>query len=177
MKSEITALAVGRLVPVKNFDVILRAWKDISVPLKIVGDGPLRGQLMQKTQDLELTQKVQFLGERSDVTDLMRASQLLVSASSREGFAYVVLEALQAEMVVISTNTGVASDLLPSRFLIDDPDPDLLQRAVDDVLASFDEVKEKLQSVWTQAKDLTIERMVRETESVYAQTMRDSSVS
>ncbi len=171
MNQSISAIAVGRLVPIKNFDVVLDAWVDIPIPLQIVGDGPLSKALAQHADRLGLMDRVKFLGERSDVPELMAESSLLVSASSREGFSYVVLEALRSRLVVLSTATGIATDLVPQKYLISEPSASQIASVAKDLLASFDQARTDFATAWEASQKLTVQQMIRETENVYTKTI------
>lgn len=173
MDRPIHAIAVGRLVPIKNFDVVLNAWIDVSSQLQIVGGGPLHDKLVRQAEGLGLLDRVQFLGERDDVPELMANSDLLVSASSREGFSYVVLEALRARLVVVSTSTGIASDLVPQDYLVDEPSAELLRSVIGTTLASFDQARTDFASAWEASLELTVDQMIRGTEAVYSATIND----
>lgn len=171
MSSKLNAIAIGRLVPIKNFDVVLDAWTEVQIPLRIVGYGPEYQGLADQSERLGLVNRVEFLGERTDVHYLMSHSDLLVAASEGEGFSYVVLEALRSELVVISTNTGIASELIPSKYLIDDARSELLAAVVTETIASWDLAKKEFEEVWAKAGQFTTSRMVSMTESVYYQTL------
>ena len=172
METNPNAIAVGRLVPIKSFDVVLDAWTEISIPLQIVGDGPEYKNLANQAQRLGLLDRVEFLGERTDVSELMARSDLLVAASDKEGFSYVVLEALRSRLVVVATRTGVAAELVPSKYLIDQPNSELLAQTVSEALASWKQTNHEFESAWRKAGELTTRRMVRATESVYLETLR-----
>lgn len=162
----IRALAVGRLVPVKNFELLLRAWNDVEIPLDIVGDGPLRQNLASAIKANELSDRVSLLGHQYDVLDRMERSEIVVISSVREGFGYVTLEALQSRCVVVSTKCGVAEDLLPPHYLVENNATDLvavLRRVIEDLPNAIRE----FEPIWIQAKDMTVARMVRETIAVY----------
>ena len=165
------AIAVGRLVPVKNFDVIVDAWTDVAIPLQIVGNGPEFAKLKNQIQRLGLEEKVELLGSRSDVSDLMAKSDLLVVASTREGFSYVVLEALRAKLIVISSNTGIAADLVPPDFLIDPLSPSNVAQLVNKTMASLEASSRRFDSAWKSARQLTVEQMIRQTEDVYLELL------
>lgn len=165
------ALAVGRLVKVKNFDVLLQAWTSVSIPLQIVGDGPEMNRLTRLMVDLSIGDRVEFLGERPDAAELMQRSDLVISTSASEGFSYVVLEALQARTVVISTRTGIAAELVPKAYLIPERNPSQIASTINRAISSFDETKTEFETTWKRAKTLTVDRMVRETQDVYRKTL------
>lgn len=176
MESSLSAISVGRLVSIKNFDVVLDAWTEIFIPLRLVGDGPEYKNLENQAHRLGLLDRVELLGERSDVSELMARSDLLVVASDKEGFSYVVLEALRSRLAVVSTKTGVAAELVPNKYLIDQPNSEILAKMVSKTIDCWEQTKREFEEAWRKADELTTRRMVKATESVYLETLRlDSS--
>ena len=171
MTSNLSALAVGRLVPIKGFDRVIHAWRDIAIPLEIVGDGPERLRLQSLIRANGVSDRVRLTGENTLVTKLMKDKDILVAPSLREGFSYVVLEALQAELCVVSTRTGIAPDLIPNEFLLEQPTATLLAERVSKVIKTIDETRQKFQPVWERAKQLTVQRMVDQTLAVYQEAI------
>jgi len=169
--SDLKAIAVGRLVLVKRFDILIQAWKNIPNHISIVGDGPERLRLESLVVNLGLQDRVSFLGERTDVQDLITDHQLLVATSEREGFGYVFLEALQANLVVISTATGIAADLVPNDYLVNPLSVERVSLAVERTLGEFERAKQDFESVWARARNLTVKKMVTETLTTYHDTL------
>ena len=102
------ALFVGRLAPqkrvadlLKTLDLLQHVQPDLRTA--IVGDGPLRRDLEKLAGQLELTEKVRFLGHREDVPRLMAASDVVVLPSEYEGLPNVVLEAMTLSKPVVAT--------------------------------------------------------------------------
>lgn len=171
LNSKLKAIAIGRLVPVKRFDVLLEAWQNVSNHISIVGDGPERDRLRSQAANLGLHDRVHFLGERTDVQELLSDHQLLIVTSEREGFGYVLLEALQANLVVVSTDTGVASDLLPQNYLIDRLTSESVTVTINKTLAEFEQTKRDFAPTWNKAREMTVAKMVKETLKTYRDTL------
>ena len=113
----VTALFVGRLVEQKNVPVLLRAMKrlrntDTKLRLLVAGDGPLRKLCEQMIAELELGDRVELLGERSDVPALMAATDFVVLPSLREGLSNVILEAMMVGRPVIASAVGGSVELV-----------------------------------------------------------------
>lgn len=106
-------LFVGRLVPYKGVDVLLRAVAGVNAHLVVVGEGPSRVQLERLASALDLSDRVRFTGNASEaeLTALYNACDLLVlpSVTQAEAFGMVQLEAMACGKPVISTDlpTGV----------------------------------------------------------------------
>lgn len=113
---------VGRLTPIKNQKLLLDAFKKLleTKPnsfLTIVGDGTLRDDLENQVAKLNIDNNVSFLGERSDIPQLLSKSDAFVLSSNSEALPMTVLEAMASGIPVIATNVGgifeqVGSDIL-----------------------------------------------------------------
>lgn len=109
--SEPVALSVARLSPEKDFPTLLQAFAKArrSLPqlrLRLVGDGPERPRLEQLAQQLNLNGAVEFLGERTDVAQLLPTGGFFVTSSKTEGISLTLLEAMAVGLPVVATNAG-----------------------------------------------------------------------
>ena len=125
---KIKILFVGRIVPLKNLDVVLKSIQIIknnihNIEFIIVGDevqGRLYGDLGHKKQleslikSLDITENVQFVGWKThdDLWKIYRDSDLFVFASIYENFGLPLLEAAYFGLPLISTDVGIASELI-----------------------------------------------------------------
>ncbi len=108
---------VGRLVPVKNHDLFLRAAARVKQQLPnahfvIVGDGELRNTLEEQVDQLGLRDAVIFTGWLRDVAPVYADLDALVISSINEGTPVSVIEALSALCPVVATAVGGLPDLL-----------------------------------------------------------------
>jgi glycosyltransferase involved in cell wall biosynthesis len=90
-------LAVGRMKPVKGFDLLLDAVARLdsgSFHLTIVGDGPVRGALERQAKALGITGMCTFTGFQPNPFPYMRKADLLMLTSRHEGSPNTALEAL-----------------------------------------------------------------------------------
>lgn len=132
-------LFVGLLVPVKNVDILLRAYASVAdrlcMPLNIAGDGPLRASLEDLVDRLQVRRRVRFLGQQSrdDVARLMRHATCVVLPSSNEGWPLAVVEALACGTPVIASRVGGLPELMSSNAageLLEPGDVDALAAAL-----------------------------------------------
>jgi glycosyltransferase involved in cell wall biosynthesis/2-polyprenyl-3-methyl-5-hydroxy-6-metoxy-1,4-benzoquinol methylase len=108
LRNHRTIAFVGRLVERKRCDDLIRAFSMISgefsdYNLVVVGDGEERGKLEQLASDLSLSERIQFLGERDEIADILKASDLFVFPSRLEGNPNVLLEAMATQLPIITT--------------------------------------------------------------------------
>lgn len=118
--SEPVAISVARLSAEKDFPSLLQAIHLAAqhipaLKLKLVGDGPERAKLEQLTQELNLSDRVEFLGDRHDVPALLAQAGFFVTASLTEGISLTLLEAMAVGLPVIATSVGGNSEI------VDDP--------------------------------------------------------
>jgi glycosyltransferase involved in cell wall biosynthesis len=110
-------LAVGRLWPQKRYrDLIwsaeLMATLRENITLVIIGDGPQRGELLRFRDAVTFPDRVRFVGDRTDVMQLLPHADLFWNGSEFEGQSNSLIEAMQAGLAV------VASDIAGNRDLI-----------------------------------------------------------
>lgn len=103
------ALAVGRLVPQKGLDILIKAFALCSRIhpdwyLVILGKGPEEENLRHLAKISGVESRVHFLGATEDVEPFYRAGSLFVLPSRFEGFPNALLEAMAAGMPVIATD-------------------------------------------------------------------------
>lgn len=113
-------LFVGLFVPVKNLDILLRAYarvRDrIAVRLTLAGDGPLRPMLEALGADLGIASSVDFLGvrRRDEVAALMQRATALILPSRSEGWPLVIAESLACGTPVVASRVGGIPEMIDS---------------------------------------------------------------
>lgn len=138
-------LAVGRLDTEKDYPNLLNAisllkQKRQDFKVFIVGDGPLKDELFQLRERLQLTDYVEFLGIRRDVKALMSAADIYVMSSAWEGLPMVILESMSCERVVVATDCGGVKEVVGSSGkLVPTKNPSALATALDKVLEMSEE--------------------------------------
>lgn len=108
-------LSVGNLTEQKGHIYLLDAMAElrrrgVSVNLKIVGEGPLRDQLLARRDRLQLDDVVEFMGRRTDVPFLLRRADAFVLPSLWEGMPISLLEAMAlSRPCIVSAVNGIPS--------------------------------------------------------------------
>jgi glycosyltransferase involved in cell wall biosynthesis len=132
-------LTVGRLAPQKDYPTLLSVAARVqeSTPdavFLVAGDGPLRDNLQARIDAEQLP--VRLLGHRSDVADLLAASDVFLLTSHWEARALVVQEAMQVGVPVVATAVGGIPELVDDSAVLAFPgDTDGLADGVRAVLA------------------------------------------
>jgi len=125
---------VGRLVPEKNYPLLLRATAAIrDADLVFVGDGPLREELQRQAGA-----RVSFLGQRADVPDLLAGFDVFVLPSNTEGMSIALLEAMAAGCPIVVTAVGGNVELIKhmqTGLVVPPNDEAALRTAIERLLA------------------------------------------
>lgn len=116
-------LFVGNLLPVKNPHLTLQAVARLATDLPasrqpllaIIGTGPMQAELEAAAADLDIAQRVRWLGRQPSerVATFMQAADLLLMSSRNEGLPNVILEAQACGLPVVSTDVGGIAELVP----------------------------------------------------------------
>ena len=131
---------VGRLEPVKRFDVLLDAIARLpNRPLALlVGEGGARDQLAARATALGIADRLSLTGHRDDARELHQALDVYVQSSDSEGVPNAVLEAMALETPVVATDVGGTREVIADEvdgLLTPRRDPDALARAISRTLA------------------------------------------
>ncbi|ROT97994.1 glycosyltransferase [Histidinibacterium lentulum] len=99
-------VSVGRLVPNKGGEILLRAFAASGFPgaLLMLGDGPERGRLMALARDLGISDRVHLPGYLQNPHAVVARAEAWVSASRSEGFPNAMVEAMALGLPVIATD-------------------------------------------------------------------------
>jgi len=133
---------VARLTQQKGQVYLLQAFKRVlerypTARLLMVGDGPLRKQLLRETQRLGIVQRVTFTGKRPDVLRILRCLDVSVMSSLWEGCGTATLETMAAGVPIVASAVGGMSEtIIPdvTGLLAPPADVEALAGAIVDVI-------------------------------------------
>ncbi len=137
---------IGRLTEQKGIDDFIQAAAKLHHAARgthflIVGEGALRPDLGAQAEQLGLGSAITFLGFRSDVPDILRATDLFVLASRWEGMPNALLEAMAAGVPAIGTRVEGTEDVIQdgeTGLLVAPRDPRALAEAMKSLLTDRD---------------------------------------
>lgn len=135
---------VGRLVSYKNVDSTIKALsgiKDISWEFNIVGDGGCREELERLVKELNLSDKIHFLGHvpREQVMKILKDTHIFVMISTNEIFGLVYLEAMAASCLTIASKAGGVDGIIidnDNGFLCHEADDNELKQILQYIMES-----------------------------------------
>jgi glycosyltransferase involved in cell wall biosynthesis len=113
---------------------------------QIAGEGPLRPELESLAIQYGITDRMRFLGYRSDIADLIAKARLVVHSSDGEGSPNAIMEALACGRPVVATNVGDVARLIrdgKNGYIVPRDDSDALLKRVSEIL-SDDEIARRM---------------------------------
>jgi len=164
---------VGRLVPAKGMDLLLKAMAEVEgFRLWLVGEGQQRGELEELIASLGLGERVWLAGHRDDAVGLMGCADGFVVASRHEGGPYTLVEALHMRVPCLSTRVGFAPEFLAARFLMEPNSVPELIRGLRSVLADREGWASGSRPAFElAAREATLEAMTGKVLEVYARVL------
>jgi glycosyltransferase involved in cell wall biosynthesis len=123
---------VGRMVPVKGFDLFLEVAASLrreirGVRFSILGDGPLRDELARKADALKIGDCVEFVAPRPDPFGYYGSLDLYLNTSVHEGLPLSVVEAMACGKPEVSAAVGGIPEIVTHGehgFLVEGRDPE-----------------------------------------------------
>jgi len=116
---ELVLVCVARLSPMKGIDILLDALARLmksghSFKCIIVGDGPLKTEIMDRITSSDLSRNVILEGFQSDVRPYLQAADIFTLASHREGLPFSILEAMACGLPCVVTDVGGNAEAVES---------------------------------------------------------------
>lgn len=117
---ESDAIVVG-VVAVFRFQKRLKEWLEIfhqaalqepKLVAIIIGDGPLKTEIVQRAKDLNLEERVHFTGLLAEVRPWFSAMDVFMMSSIFEGLPIAMLEAMSMECAIVTTNAGGIKEVI-----------------------------------------------------------------
>jgi sugar transferase (PEP-CTERM/EpsH1 system associated) len=105
---ELVVGSVGRLVPVKNYELLVRAFARLPAPARLVfiGEGPERANLERAAAAAGVAERMTLLGHREDVAELLVGLDVFVLPSLSEGMSNTLLEAMAGRVPCVASDVG-----------------------------------------------------------------------
>jgi sugar transferase (PEP-CTERM/EpsH1 system associated) len=177
--------SVGRLVSVKNYPSLIKAFSQVyknnaHTHLVLAGDGHERSALEQLTDQLNLKNRIHFLGSRDDIPNVMNGFDLFVLPSFSEGLSNTLLEAMSCGVPVIASHVGGNPEIVKtdvSGFLYPSDDVNALAELLSTLCNSPSHIK-KLSVLARKhiVNNYSLMSMVNNYETVYEQQLSTKNV-
>jgi len=177
-------LFVGRLIQQKGINFLLEAVIILQKKYKkiirgaIVGDGPLKKELIKMCEELKIKDSVEFLGLQRDVDQIMRSSRVLVLPSRQEGFGLVLLEAMKNKLPIIATNVEGIPEIITDGdegILVPKENPKILANSINRILEDSELRDQFIQNAYKKVQDhYSIEKYAHNMFNLYSKMVSDN---
>jgi N-acetyl-alpha-D-glucosaminyl L-malate synthase BshA len=155
-------------------EIYLRIASEMPAKLLLIGDGPERPELEAYTRSSSFYNDIKFLGKQEQIEDILPIADLFLLPSEYESFGLSALEAMAAEVPVISTNTGGLPEINIngfSGFMSNVGDVEDMSKNAISVLTDPLIHQQFKTNAFTQAKRFGINSIVPQYEALYERVM------
>ena len=114
-KNNLTLVSMARFIDGKGLDLVIETLPDLpNVKLKVIGDGPLKTQLVSLAENLGVADRVEFLGWLADSnkTKALQSADIFCLPSIYDSFGVVFIEAMSLGLPIVAFNNGPVADIV-----------------------------------------------------------------
>ena len=165
---------VSNFRKVKRVEDVLRVFQKVNKEkpshLLLVGDGPERYKLEELCRELDLCDRVKFLGKVTDTRQLLEVADVFVLPSETESFGLAALEAMAVGVPVISSNTGGIPEVNihgVTGFLSNVGDVDDMAKNTLEIFKSTESLDQFRRNAQNRAREFDLNSVVKQYEEVY----------
>lgn len=163
-------IQIARFFPPKDHATLIKALALLpkNVKLLLVGDGVLKSEAEQLVNDLKLQDRVQFLGVRLDVHQLLKTADIGVLSSAYEGMSLSGIEGMASSKPFIASNVpGLAEMVRGAGLLFEFGNPEALAGHIKKLLADTDFYNAVAASCQVKAATFDIAKMANQYTALY----------
>jgi len=167
---------IANLYQTKGFEYLIQAAKilkddNLNFKLVIIGEGDERKKLEELIDNQSLRNEIILTGRINNASKLLKAFDVFVCSSVKEGFPYNIIEAMQAGLPIVSTNVGGIGEMITNEInglLVEPKNPKELAKKIKTLIQN-EELSRRLgqNAKEKSVKEFTLESMVNKTKNVY----------
>ena len=180
-------IMVARFCSQKDHETLIKATKilkenEINCPIYLVGSGLDKHVNKSKklAEKLDVEDRINFLGRRNDVSELLSKYKIFVLSTHYEGLSGVIMEAMAAGNVVIASDVPGVSELIKNKktgLLVKEENPKELAVKIISALNNPDKYVNMISNAQKYAKDkLHVGRMVEEYEKLFFNELKKKNL-
>ena len=168
ISDNVNFISVARMSPEKGYDTLLKCVHHLKLDgykfsLWLVGDGPLLNNLMRYSKELQITDYVTFLGQKSNPHAYVSKADVYICSSTREGYSTSCTEAVMQGIPVLTTNCSGGQEIISEAGCgrIFGMDEDSIYNAMKEVLENPDLINEWKEILKTTRKNFSPEIRIK----------------
>lgn len=121
--TDIILLSVGEIIPRKNHEIVIRALSHLQskeyfsqIHYLVCGTGVLQKKLKKESEKFHVSDHVHFLGYRSDIKEMLNASDIFMFMSFQEGLPVALMESMACGKAIVCSEIRGNVDLITDGF-------------------------------------------------------------
>ncbi|MDO8430303.1 MAG: glycosyltransferase [bacterium] len=168
--------SIGRLVKEKNYETLIQSAALIpNAYFFIIGEGPELKKLNVKCQMSNVNSRFFFINPTGNDAEYLKAFDIFVMSSIKEGLPYILLEAMAAELPIVVTEAGGIPEMIKNHengLMVAQKDSAILAGAINGLITNKT-IGNELGKMAQKAvlEKFSLEKMVSKTESVYKENL------
>lgn len=175
-------IAVGRLIPTKGYDRMLRIWKKIHQThpdwkLDVYGEGSCKNQLLKQIEWHNLNNIVNLKGSSSNIENLYQDYAFLIHTSFYESFSLVLVEAMASGLPVVSFDCPLGPREIISDnedgFLVEENDEETYIQRIIDLMTDDVLLNQMGQKAYNNMRRFEIKAVMRQWQDLFDGLKRD----
>ncbi|MDO8512121.1 MAG: glycosyltransferase [bacterium] len=143
-------ICVSNLKPEKGYEELLEAFESVysrnkKINLLVVGSGKEMTKYLNQIENYSSGNNIIFLGQRSDVKEILRLGEIFVLATYSEGMSNAILEAMASKLAIITTDIEVNREVIKdnvSGLLIPPRDAKSIEEKIDFLVGNYEKRRE-----------------------------------
>ncbi|MCD9485050.1 glycosyltransferase [Photobacterium phosphoreum] len=180
INKKIKLVMVARFSEQKDHKTLLKALSKIDSKLwslDLIGKGRYLEQTKKLALNYNISENVNFLGERNDVLEILQKSDIFILISNWEGYPLSILEAMSCGLPIIASDVGGVNEAVRDGFngyLVPRNDPVYLEKSINKLIDSYDLRQEySVNNINDFNNKHHVSNMVKQTFKVYFDTVSE----
>ena len=173
LKDEFTIVTCAEYIKRKNYDTMLKTiakLKDEDIKFLVCGTGKDKQLIENQIKELGIEDKVELLGYRKDVNNIMNASDLFFLPSLQEGLTLSIIEAMNLGLPIVTSNVRGNKDLVENGengFVCEKYDYEAFSKVIKSIMSDSNLAKQMSNRSKELAKKYSIENVRKELNEIY----------
>lgn len=165
--------SIGRLVKEKNYETFIQAAALIpNAIFFIIGSGLEKKELKMESEKSKVSERFFIIDPTGNDAEYLKAFDIFVMSSIKEGLPYILLEAMTAELPIVVTEAGGIPEIIKNHengLMVSQKNPEMLAKAIQGLIKNkgiANELKKTAKKIVLER--FNIKQMIEKTASVYS---------
>ncbi|MGH1599927.1 glycosyltransferase [Campylobacter majalis] len=166
-------VSAARLSPVKGMQTIIKAalMLDFDFKISLFGQGEQEQELRNLIKELGLEKQIEIVGFVDNLQDYLASADVQIIASIFEPYGLTAIDGVYYSPLLISTNTGICSQILPKELIFESSEQALAFK-LNEIYANYNKYKEIFAKVKKMKDEFSIEKMTQKYINAYQELLK-----